>query len=219
MARRILIALCVAVAALLLVIASFPWRFRVERSLLIPAPADAVFTQVNDFHAWAGWSPWQALDPAAKKSFSGAPTGVGSVYAWLGNDNAGEGQMTMARSDRPTAISIERTIVKPVATTDRLDFAFVPEGAGTRVTWWMSGETSFPGNVIGLFQDLDGRVGGDFERGLAALSVRSQAQARADAESRAAAEVGAGAAATKSAAEAAAGARNLQRDDTARDRR
>ena len=51
MARRILIALCVAVAALLLVIASFPWRFRVERSLLIPAPADAVFTQVNDFHA------------------------------------------------------------------------------------------------------------------------------------------------------------------------
>ena len=127
--------------------------------------------------------------------------------------------MTMARSDRPTAISIERTVVKPVAATDRLDFAFVPEGAGTRVTWWMSGENSFPGNVIGLFQDLDGRVGGDFERGLAALSVRSQAQARADAESRAAAEFGARAAATKSAAEAAAGARNLQRDDTARDRR
>ena len=80
----------------------------------------------------------------------------------------------------------------------------------------------FPGNVIALFQDLDGRVGGDFEKGLAALSVRSQAQARAEAQSRAAAEVSslaASAAAATATAETNAAPRNLQRADSAQDRR
>jgi hypothetical protein len=153
-----------AVAALLLVVASRPARFRVERSLAIPAPADAVFTQVNDFHAWAGWSPWEALDPAVKKAFSGAPTGAGSVYAWAGNDKAGEGRMTMERSERPAAISIERTVVKPFSATDRLDFAFAREGVGTRVVWSMSGEYGFLGKVIALFEDLDGRPPGRARR-------------------------------------------------------
>ena len=91
MARRILIATFALVLVLLLAIASRPSSFRIERSMVIPAPADAVFTQVNDFHAWAGWSPWETRDPAMKKSFSGAPTGTGSVYGWAGNDKVGEG--------------------------------------------------------------------------------------------------------------------------------
>jgi len=222
MARRILLALGLFVAALTLAGASLTTRMRVERSLTIPAPADAVFTQVNDFHAWAGWSPWEALDPAVKRTYSGAPTGADSVYAWAGNDKAGEGRMTMERSERPTTISIQRAVLKPVAAIDRLEFAFAPDGTGTRVLWSMSGEISILGKAIALFENVDARVGGDFERGLAALSVRSQAQARAEAQSRAAAEVSAqaaSAAAATATAETNAAPRNLQRADSAQDRR
>ena len=203
MARRILIALGVLVVVLLLVIASRPSTFRVVRSLLIPAPANAVFTQVNDFHAWAGWSPWEKLDPAMKKTFSGAPTGAGSVYTWEGNDKVGEGRMTLEKSDRPSAISITLEFVKPVAATSRSEFAFTPEGADTRVVWSMSGKNSFMAKAAGMFMDMDQMIGGDFEKGLAALSTTAQAQAKAEADASAAAGA-ASAAGAKARAEAEA---------------
>jgi carbon monoxide dehydrogenase subunit G len=191
MARRILIALGVIVVVLLLVVASRPSGFRVERSVLVPAPAEAVFTQVNDFHAWEGWSPWASLDPAMKKTFAGAPTGVGSVYAWAGNAKVGEGRMTLEKSERPSAISIKLEFLRPFAATSHSDFSFAPDGTGTRVVWSMSGENDFLAKAVGIFVDMDKRIGGDFEKGLAALSTRSQAQARVEAEANAAAEAAA----------------------------
>ena len=201
MARWILIALGVVVGVLLLVIASRPSTFRVERSRLIPAPANAVFTQVNDLHAWAGWSPWEKLDPAMKKTFSGAPTGAGSVYTWEGNDKVGEGRMTLEKSDRPSAIYITLEFVKPFAATNRSEFAFTPEGADTRVVWSMSGKNNFMAKAAGMFMNMDQMVGGDFEKGLAALSTTAQAQARAEADASAAASAAKARASSKTTAE------------------
>ena len=201
MARRILIALGVVVVVLLVAIASRPSTFRVVRSLLIPAPANAVFTQVNDFHAWAGWSPWEKLDPAMKKTFSGAPTGAGSVYTWEGNDKVGQGRMTLEKSDRPSAIYITLEFVKPFAATNRSEFAFTPEGADTRVVWSMSGKNNFMAKAAGMFMDMDQMVGGDFEKGLAARSTTAQAQARAEADASAAASAAKARASSKTTAE------------------
>ena len=201
MARRILIALGVVVVVLLVAIASRPSTFRVVRSLLIPAPANAVFTQVNDFHAWAGWSPWEKLDPAMKKTFSGAPTGAGSVYTWEGNDKVGQGRMTLEKSDRPSAIYITLEFVKPFAATNRSEFAFTPEGADTRVVWSMSGKNNFMAKAAGMFMNMDQMVGGDFEKGLAALSTTAQAQARAEADASAAASAAKARASSKTTAE------------------
>ncbi|HXK18635.1 MAG TPA: hypothetical protein VNG33_12570 [Polyangiaceae bacterium] len=58
----------------------------------------AALAQVNDFHAWSGWSPWEKLDPNLKRSYEGAPAGVGAKYAWVGNKQVGEGRMTIAPS-------------------------------------------------------------------------------------------------------------------------
>ena len=65
------------VAVLSAVVAAQPSQFEVRRSLVMQAPPQAVFEQVEDFHLWARWSPWEKLDPAMKKHFSGPPTGVG----------------------------------------------------------------------------------------------------------------------------------------------
>jgi hypothetical protein len=54
----------------------------------------------------------------------------------------------------------------------------VPAGAGTRITWSMTGKRGLTGKVAGMFMDMDKMVGSDFEKGLSALKalVESDAQ-------------------------------------------
>ena len=66
MRKKLLIALGVLVVGLLIfavVILLQPGTFRVERSIVIAAPPEAVFVQVNDLHNWNAWSPWAKRDP------------------------------------------------------------------------------------------------------------------------------------------------------------
>src|SRR5256885_16253190 len=48
-----------------------PAAYHVERSALVPAPPDAVYAVISDFHRFAEWSPWEKLDPAMEKTFGG----------------------------------------------------------------------------------------------------------------------------------------------------
>src|SRR5688500_9330206 len=92
----------IGVAVLLLVlavaIATRPDTFRVERTATIAAPANVVFGYVNDLHQWTKWSPFEALDPNLKRTYSGAPAGVGAQYSWAGNSKAGAGTMVIKES-------------------------------------------------------------------------------------------------------------------------
>ena len=111
MLKKILIGVGAALALLLVVIALQPATFHVERSLTMAASPEAAFAQVNDFHAWSAWSPWEKLDPSMKRSYDGAPAGVGAKYAWVGNKDVGGGRCGRrktqarhrARPDQPSA--------------------------------------------------------------------------------------------------------------------
>jgi len=163
-----------AVAVLCVVIALQPSEFEVKRTLSMPAPPAAVFSEVEDFHKWEHWSPWEGLDPTMKKEYSGPAAGVGASYHWVGNDDVGEGQMTIRRADAPREIEVELVFMKPMTATNPTTFTFEPEGTGTRTTWHMKGTNDFVGKAFCLFMEMDRLVGGDFEKGLAALSVASQ---------------------------------------------
>jgi hypothetical protein len=209
--KKILIGLVVLVAVFAAVVVSRPASFAVERSATIPTPPDTAFTQVNDFHAWAGWSPWEKLDAGMKKTYSGANTGAGSIYYWNGNNDVGEGRMTMEKSERPNTIGIKLEFMRPFAATNQTTFTFTPVPEGTKVTWSMSGHNDFFGKAASLFMDMDKVVGQDFERGLASLALQAKAdfdaRARAEAEARIKAQQAQAAAAeakAKEAAEAAA---------------
>jgi hypothetical protein len=75
MARKILIGVAVLIVLLVLVIITRPSTFHIERSIAIAAPPEKAFAQVNDFHAWPSWSPWEKLDPQMKRTFEGPPAG------------------------------------------------------------------------------------------------------------------------------------------------
>ncbi len=143
--------------------------FTVTRSILIAAPADAIFPLVNDFHRWSEWSPWAKLDPQMKESHEGAPTGVGAIYRWEGNYEVGQGSMTMRNSIPPQALEIQLDFLKPFPGTNTADFTFTPDGANTKVTWTMRGKNHFFCRVISVFMNIDGMIGAQFEQGLGAL--------------------------------------------------
>jgi len=72
----VLAAVAALVVVFLIVVATRPADFRIERRATIAAPPSVVFDQVNDFRNWSAWSPWAKLDPAMKETYDGPPARV-----------------------------------------------------------------------------------------------------------------------------------------------
>jgi len=176
MLGKLLLGLVIVVVVLAIVVATRPSTFRVERSILITASPESVFAQVNDFHSWAAWSPWEKLDPKMEKTFSGPSAGADATYAWKSdNGKVGQGRMTIERSDLPSSVSVKLEFIKPFAATNTVTFTMIPAGTQTRTTWAMDGHSGFLGKLFHLVMNMDKMVGGDFERGLAALKSVTEA--------------------------------------------
>jgi uncharacterized protein YndB with AHSA1/START domain len=176
MGRKILFGLAIFAAVLVVVALGFvgivamqPNEHRVERKATMNAPPDKVFAQVNDFQKWDAWSPWAKLDPAAKNTFEGPAEGEGSVFKWSGNDQVGEGSMTLTESKPHERIKIRLDFVKPMEDTSNVEFTFKPQGEKTEVLWSMDFEVDFMGKAMCMFMDLDKMVGDKFDEGLASL--------------------------------------------------
>ena len=171
MFKNILIVLAVIVAGVLGLAATKPDTFSVQRSASITATPDKIFPLVADFHRWADWSPWEALDPAMKRSHSGAPSGPGAVYSWDGNNEVGAGRMEVMAAQAPAKVTIKLDFIRPFEGHNSTDFSFVPQGDATRVTWVMTGPTPFVSKLMQVFVSMDKLIGKDFEAGLAKLKA------------------------------------------------
>jgi hypothetical protein len=169
MFKKILLGLAALIAVFLIVVAMQPDEFRVSRSASVAASPDRVFAQVNDFHNWQAWSPWAKLDPNAKATFEGPPAGEGAVFIWAGNNEVGEGRMTVMQSRPSELVLIKLDFVKPMEGTSDVEFTFKPQNNDTVVTWTMSGQNNFIGKAICLIMNQDKMIGGYFEKRLANL--------------------------------------------------
>ena len=148
------------------------------------APPSAVYAEVADFRRWRGWSPWEDADPALERNYDGADSGVGATYAWSGNRKAGAGTMEVTAADEPSSLDVELKFLKPFKATNSVRFAFTAIDGGTEVVWTMSGATNFMTKVMGVFFPMDKVVGGDFEKGLAALAAVVEGDGSSGAASR-----------------------------------
>lgn len=175
----ILIAIAGVIILLAVVVAMQPADFRVTRSAKIAAPPQAVFEQVNDFHHWAAWNPWGKIDPAMKETYEGATEGEGAAYSWIGNNEVGEGRMTIIDSVPYELIRIRLDFLKPMAATNTAEFTFQPQGDQTLVTWSMFGKNNFMGKAVGLLMNMDKMIGDMFEKGLADMKARVETAAAA----------------------------------------
>lgn len=161
------------VAGVLILAATRPDTFRVQRAATINAPPERVFALINDFSRWSAWSPWERKDPAMKRSF-GAIHGKGATYAWEGNHEVGQGSMEIAESVPPSRVAIRLDFVKPFEAHNLVEFTLEPRGDATAVSWSMQGHTPYFAKIIHLFFDMDRMVGRDFEAGLARLKAAAE---------------------------------------------
>jgi hypothetical protein len=157
--------LLLAFVLLLIFVQSRPNDFRYERSRLINASPEKVFEQVNEFRNWEKWSPWIEMEPTAVLTYGDETEGEGAFDLWDGK-MAGSGSCTILRSAPSLAVDVALEFEKPMKSSARADFKLVPEGAGTRVSWIMSGTNNFIAKFFGVVFNSEKMIGTSFDRGL-----------------------------------------------------
>jgi len=180
MLLTIAIVVAVLVAAVLIVAALRPDTFRVERSTTISASPERIAPLIADFHQWLSWSPWEKIDPALQRSYSGAPSGKGAKYGWAGNKNIGVGSMEITDAS-PSSIKIDLAFLKPFACHNNVEFKLQPSVGGTNVTWAMDGRSNYFSKIFTLFCSMEKMVGTQYDIGLANLKSLAESDTQAQA--------------------------------------
>lgn len=167
------VVLAIVIAVVLVLASTKPGTFRVQRDALMKAPPERIFPLISSFHQWRDWSPWENRDPDLKRSYDGAGSGKGAVYAWEGNKKVGSGRMEILETSLPSKIVIKLDFFKPFEGHNIAEFTMLPQNGGaaptTSVSWVMHGPAPFMHRVMQVFMNLDKMIGKDFEAGLASL--------------------------------------------------
>lgn len=175
MLKRIALALLIAVVLLLGYAMSKPDDFRVERSARIAAPAEKIYPLISDLKGFNQWNPWEKKDPGKGQYGAGPTAGPGASYAW-DSDKLGAGRMTIVEAVPSTMVTMRLDFIKPFAATNTAQFALASDGAGTLVTWSMSGRNNLMSKLMQVFVSMDSMVGDDFTAGLANLKAMAEAK-------------------------------------------
>jgi hypothetical protein len=164
------ILIAIAVAIVLVLAVAKQDTFSVQRMITVNAAPERIFPLISDFRQWTDWSPWENKDPAMKRTYSGAASGRGAVYAWDGNRNVGSGRMEILDASPSSKIVIKLDFIKPFEGHNTAEFTIEPQGdakaVATNVIWMMYGPSSLMSKVMQVFMNLDTMIGKDFEIGL-----------------------------------------------------
>ena len=116
-----------------------PSQVKVKRSILVSAPIDRVFDQVNDLRNWEKWDPWKRMDPTMVMTFSNPPVGQNAFYKWESqNKQLGKGTLTLTQVAMNEAISTSIDFDGHHQGTAKFQFAH--KGDAIEVTWSMEHE-------------------------------------------------------------------------------
>jgi uncharacterized protein YndB with AHSA1/START domain len=176
MLKTVAVTVAVLIAGVLIYAATRPDSFRIERSTTIKAPPERIFALINDFRQWEAWSPWEKLDPALKRAYSGAPSGKGAVYEWTGNKNVGAGRMEIVESSPPAKIVLSLDFSAPFEAHNQVQFSLDSRGESTTLTQSMYGPSPFVSKLLGLFFNMDKMVGEKYDEGLASIKAIAEKQ-------------------------------------------
>lgn len=159
------IAILILIAGFLGYVYTRPNDYRYERSRVVNASAEQIFEQVGEFRNWEKWSPWLEMEPTAKLTYGEKTSGEGGFYRWDGQ-KTGSGSCTILRSVPGSAVDVALEFEKPMQSSARADFVMVPSGAGTKLTWIMSGTNNFMAKLFGVLMNTEKMIGKSFDRGL-----------------------------------------------------
>jgi len=163
-----------AVIVLMIIISFFlPSTVRVERSIVIKSPACIPFDQVNNFHNWDAWSPWNKIDTAMKKTYEGAESGDGAIFKWDSkNKNVGTGSMQITKAVKESLIEMKLNFGNEPSSES--GFRFEDMKDSVKVSWYIV--THLGWNPIARYFGLamGKMIIPDFDKGLKDLKAISE---------------------------------------------
>ncbi|MBV8634415.1 MAG: SRPBCC family protein [Burkholderiaceae bacterium] len=162
------------IALVLILAAMRPDTFRIERKITIKAAPEKVYALLDNFHNWQSWSPWEKLDPAMNRGFTGPDNGKGAGYSWQGNKKVGKGAMEILDSQASSKLVIKLDFFEPFEAHNTAQFDLTSSGGETTVTWAMYGPSPYMMKIMHLFMNMDKMVGKDFEEGLNNLKANAE---------------------------------------------
>jgi effector-binding domain-containing protein len=151
-------------------------EFKVERSVVVSAPADIVFRNINSWDDFIQWNPWNDLDPTMKIETEGTNGTVGSIYKWEGSDKVGKGRMVKTLVDSNNRVEYDLIFTEPWEDKNKGFMTMEAQGdTAYKVSWGFAGKNSFPFSVMSVLMNMDAMLGKDFEKGLNKLKARAEA--------------------------------------------
>ena len=163
---KIALFVLVVIVTLLVIAATKPNSFRVERSITIQASPERVFSLINDLHSWETWSSDTAGEKTVQKIYSGPPSGNGAMAEWHGSGRAGAAKMTITESVVPSKVSVKVDWLKPFEAHNLNEFTIYAQGGETKVVWSIQASNLYAMKVIGIFVNMESAFGKHMESGL-----------------------------------------------------
>jgi hypothetical protein len=168
----LIIHVLLVIVAILIIIPLFISRDpNYEKSVLIAASKERVWSHVSTLAAMDAWSPWNARDPDMHTTLTGKDGEPGAKKAWISDKkNVGEGSRTIVAVDKPNKMRTKLEFIKPFKSEADAYINLDSEDEKTRVTWGFESRMAYPMNIMKLFMNFEKNMDKDFGAGLASLN-------------------------------------------------
>jgi len=186
--KKLIVIIIIIVGIYFAISLLLPKTFFVERSIIIQAPVEKVFAEVNDFSNMDHWSPWKDYDPDMKPTIEGNPGEPGYKYSWSSDHkNVGHGSLTRVHSVENKSIENE-LFFEDFNMKSKVHFLLDETADGVKVTWQNSGDIALPLRIPMAAMNMEKQMSPDLEKGLARMKKYCEDQAAQEAALAAAAD-------------------------------
>ena len=163
--------LLVIIAILVIAMIAIGKHYHYEKSIVINAPAEKIYSHISSTKAINEWNPWMKLDPQLQSTYSGVSGQIGDKHCWKSEKkDVGNGCQEITElipnKKQSTKMFFEG---QGDATSDVI---LTPEGNSTKVTWTMHTEMNYPMNLMKIF--MDSMMDKPYGEGLAKLKEISE---------------------------------------------
>ncbi len=150
-----------------------PTSQKVERTIVINAPAAAIYNQLIKLENFNKFSVWSQEDSSVVYTLTGTDGTVGAASSWKGSPViSGEGKIEIIALEPNKKVVHHLSFTRPKKGKAESAFNLVETNpATTTVTWTFHMATPRPWNIFNLLYSLDEQIGKDFEDGLSALKT------------------------------------------------
>lgn len=174
--KKILAALILVLAIVLITAYFMPRNYAVEREIIIHKPVDSIFTYVRYLKNQNEFSVWANIDPKMKLTYKGTDGSVGALSAWESKvKEVGVGEQEITKITEGKRLDFALRFKEPMNDT-AVGFMSTESLAAdqTKVKWGINGVIPYPMNIMLPFMKMDQMIGNDLQKGLDNLKAKME---------------------------------------------